>query len=166
MKGRILVIVIGIILIAGGIVAYQKIVLGKKVHYHAGFKVYVNGKLQDFGEGKYMSLLPCGESDGHNEQLEKAHLHDLVGTVVHVHRNGAKWKDLFQNINYKIDPSVISLVYINGRQEDEILNKSIEPYESVIILIGTYDPKKNYVKEAVTKQEIQSQEKKSESCGA
>ena len=77
------------------------------IHYHAGFKVYTDGQLEDFSQIKYMSVLACEVDEEieyeENDQLEKAHLHDEVGEVVHVEAEGAKWKDLFQNINYKFD---------------------------------------------------------------
>ena len=37
-----------------------------------------------------------------DKQLEKAHLHDLIGTVAHIHRENATWRDLFKNIGYSV----------------------------------------------------------------
>ena len=62
-------------------------------------------KLQDFSESKYMSLIVCEkEADEAKKtrgqiQIEKAHLHDNIGDVVHVEQKDAKWKDLFENIH-------------------------------------------------------------------
>lgn len=67
--------------------------LNKEVHFHAGFLVYVDGKLQDFSGDIYMSPNVCRKPDvrlsSEEEQMEKAHLHDGVGDVVHVHRKSA-----------------------------------------------------------------------------
>src|SRR4051812_30234652 len=74
----------------------------KELHYHAGFQVYENGKQKSFADIAYMHDKPCtgkkAEEEKEDEQIEKAHLHDLVGDVVHVHRENATWGDLFKNI--------------------------------------------------------------------
>src|SRR3989344_8557320 len=70
------------------------------VHFHAAFHLYENNSLKDFGEFKYMHISKCTEDQEHvdeDPQLEKAHLHDNIGDVVHVHRNNATWGDLFFN---------------------------------------------------------------------
>lgn len=136
-----------------------------KVHYHAGFQVYVDNKLQDFSGIKYMSIKPCGEEEKEheeNEQLEKAHLHDKVGDVVHVEAVGAKWKDLFINISYELNSSKQMTGYVNGRKTEDILEYPIKSYDSIIIFNGNADEK--LIKNAVTKQKIRDAEKKSETC--
>lgn len=159
------VVLVLLVAVTGGIYFYYQ-QSHASIHIHAGFKVYVDGTLVDFSNLKYMSLIPCGTNTGsENEQFEKAHLHDQVGTVVHVHRPGAKWKDLFQNIDYPLDTSQGIKAYINGKEVSDSLNTDIHAYDSVIILIGKYDKNKNYLKEAVTKKEIEKVEQKSETCG-
>src|SRR5688500_3050606 len=99
----------------------------EEIHYHAGFMVYIDGKLQDFSEAKFMSIAPCSEeSDSHQakskveEQLEKAHLHDNIGDVVHVHRKGAFWGDLFKNIGFEFPDKKLK-AFINGKPIADIL---------------------------------------------
>ena len=95
------------------------------VHYHAGFRVYIDGQLQNYSDYKYMNFVPCSEHDEkkskEEEQIERAHLHDGVGDVVHVHKAGANWGDLFKNIGVTL-PS-----------EPEILQQTIEPNSSIVI---------------------------------
>jgi hypothetical protein len=163
---RVATIIIFVILL-GWVIIYAYTKQHANIHIHAGFKVYIDGRLQDFSNLKYMSLIPCGDHSGpENEQFEKAHLHDQVGTVVHVHRNGAQWKDLFHNIDYSINTSAGIHAYINGEEVSDPLNADIKPYDSLILLVGKYDKNKNYLKEAVTKKEIQKEEQKSETCGS
>ena len=57
-----------------------------------------------------MHIEPCRDEEHEKEkkdakeiQLEKAHLHDMIGDVVHVHYKGTRWKDLFANLNYKVN---------------------------------------------------------------
>lgn len=141
-----------------------------EIHYHAGFKLFVDGIAQDFSDPKYMSIIPCGAHSEKNnpalEQIEKAHLHDQQGTVVHVHREGAVWGDLFTNISYFIDSQKPLRAFSGTEEVSSILLKPITPYESVIILVGTFDSNRNYFSEAVTQAEIKAAEKKSENCGS
>ena len=101
----------------------------EEVHYHAGFLVYVDGVKQDFSDTKYMHVEACDE-EGHeveeDEQLEKAHLHDGVGDVVHVHRNDATWKDLFTNIRYEFPSAQEVAGYVNGVRVENILKEPIK----------------------------------------
>lgn len=135
----------------------------KEVHYHAGFQIYVDGKLQDFSGAKYMLVKPCGkEEQDENEQLEKAHLHDGVGDVVHVEAEGVKWGDLFKNINFKFDRAKQMEGYANGEKIEDILTYPIKPYDSVVIFVGKSD--KKLLKSSVSKDRIIEIEKKTENC--
>jgi hypothetical protein len=124
------------------------------LHYHAGFRVYIDGQLQDYSDYKYMNFESCSLHDEKKsraeEQIEKAHLHDGVGDVVHVHRAGAIWGDLFNNIGVTL-PSDL-----------EILKQAIEPNSSIVITIG----KEIDNSEKVTLEHIKEVEAKSELCGA
>lgn len=183
MRKVILAILILLLAGAGGYFYYRNFVKPKAVHFHAGFKVYVDGKLMDFSDIKYMNIEPCKEHEGEfetrlrsvmqnfgeakeDEQIEKAHLHDFVGDIVHVHRSNAVWGDLFQNIKFRIDSSKPMLVYINGRIVDDVLDYSIHAYDSLVLIIGKHNRDiGNYLKTAVKKEHIEQTEKKSETCG-
>lgn len=141
----------------------------KEVHYHAGFLVYNEGKLVDFSDLKYMQVVPCtadGSEIHMDEQIEKAHLHDNIGNVVHVHREGAKWGDLFKNIKYNIPQSQDITAYKNGKPVKDILNTPIEPYDSIIISIGKERISEAKLKSPVTKKQILEAEKRTETCGS
>ncbi|OGK39727.1 hypothetical protein A3A74_04505 [Candidatus Roizmanbacteria bacterium RIFCSPLOWO2_01_FULL_35_13] len=166
MNKKLVILSLILLLILIGIFIYQKKKQSvKKIHYHAGFQVYVDNKLQDFSGIKYMSIKPCGEEEEgseENEQIEKAHLHDKVEDVVHVEAEGAKWKDLFTNINYKIKPNKNLTGYVNGKKIENILEYPIKSYDSIIIFSGNVDEK--LIKNAVTRKKIMDVEKKSEAC--
>lgn len=140
----------------------------KEVHLHAGFQVYVDGKLQDFSDIKYMHIEPCStdshKEENEDEQIEKAHLHDNVGNVVHVHREASMWNDLFTNINYPISKDFVG--YVNGERVDDILNQPITQYESVVFFEGNTDNVEKKLETRVTKEHIQTVEKQGESCGS
>jgi hypothetical protein len=139
-----------------------------EIHYHAGFLVYVDGKLQDFSDIRYMKINPCtveGEEEAHapeDEQIEKAHLHEEVGDVVHVHRFEAKWKDLFTNVNFAFPPGKTISGYREGTTVENILDAPIGANESVIIVVG--NPAGVNLNDYVTPEHIKDVESKSESC--
>lgn len=139
----------------------------ESVHYHAGFKVYIDGNLQDYTNYKYMNFVPCSEHDAkkskEEEQIEKAHLHDNVGDVVHVHRSGAKWGDLFRNIGVELSNNMELKGYINGIENEEIMKTPIKEYTTAIFLVGNSDVK--YANELVSETHIKEIEAKSELCG-
>ncbi len=168
----IIFICIFIILSILGMVINTKLFAPKKIHYHAGFVVFENDKRQDFSDVKYMHIKPCtvkgkdnteSESDEDN-QIEKAHLHDYVGDVVHVHREDVIWKDLFTNLKYNIDYAKAT-AYINGKEVKNFQDQEIQPYDSLIVFIGKNNIKE-HLSEGVNKSHIQSVEKKSEECGS
>jgi hypothetical protein len=150
--------------------AYSQKVSQKEpeIHLHAGFAVFENGKKVDFSDIKYMNVEPCTlhkseskETPEHN-QLEKAHLHDGVGDVVHVHREGAKWSDLFTNIGYPIDYSKVT-AYVNGEKVDDIKDFPIKAYDSVVFFVGSTEELP--LVQGITLDHIKEVESKSESCG-
>lgn len=149
-----------------GFFVYRKYFILTDIHYHAGFRVFVDGTLQDFSGPEYMSLTPCSnEGVQEDEQHEKAHLHDRNGHVVHVHRDGAVWRDLFVNINYPIEEKKPFVAYVNGKRISNLLDEPIQPYDTAIVLIGRSGNHAPYLKQAVTRKEIEEAEKKSENCG-
>ena len=168
---KILVAGIALIIIGIAFLLSQTVFKPKPVHFHAGFQVYADDKLQDFSNFKYMHQKPCTidgkpmEGEKEDEQMEKAHLHDQIGDVVHVHRAGAKWKDLFINIKYPMNENNIT-GYINGVKTENILDQKIEPYQSVVFFVGKHTDDKKYLEKAVKVDYIKKIEKKSEQCGA
>lgn len=139
----------------------------KKIHYHAGFVVFENGKKLDFSDTKYMFIKPCtvnGSDDNTSgdEQIEKAHLHDNVGDVVHIETKDAVWSDLFTNIKFPVDYLKVT-GYINGNLVLNFQEQPINPYDSLVLFIGKVDV--NLLKQGVTKEYIQNKENSSTTCG-
>lgn len=162
------VIIIFLLAIITGLILSQTIIKPKHIHIHAGFQVYLDGKLQDFSDFKYMHEKPCTidgkplEGARTDEQLEKAHLHDQTGDIVHSHRDNAVWRDLFINLKYPIDKDAV--VYINREKVEDFLSKKIKPYESAVIFLGKHTDDLKVLKNALKKDYILKIEKKSETC--
>ncbi len=137
-----------------------------KIHIHAGFLVYIDGKLKDFSSDNYMNIEFCSVSKTketpEETQIGKAHLHDHVGDVVHVHRTGAVWGDLFTNMHYAFPSGEPVVGYVNGQAVQNILIYPIRAYDTVIVVVG-----KNSgvdISKTVPKSHIIEVEKHSESC--
>jgi len=163
----LIIAIILFVLLYSAFLYVGKLLTPKKVHYHAGFVVFENDKKKDFSDFKYMRIKPClldqNQKDSKEDiQAEKAHLHDSVGDVVHIEGENALWRDLFQNIRYKLDYSK-AFTFINGSKVKNFENQKIQPYDSIVILIGSN--KSNHLQDAVPKNYIEEKAAKSVDCG-
>ncbi len=167
MKKILILFIIAVILLASSIVIFKKLLTPQKTHYHAGFVIFQNNKKLIFSDTQYMFLEPCVLNSKHEGspqdiQIEKAHLHDNVGDLVHIERTGAIWKDLFTNTRYPLNYAMTT-GYINGRQVNNYQFQSIKPFDSLVVFIGKNDPK--LLSQAVTKGYMIKIAKKSTTCG-
>lgn len=141
-----------------------------EVHFHAGFKVYVNGKVQDYSANKYMHLSPCSlvEPTEEEKQLpsERIHLHDNFGDVAHIHADHVTWRELFISLKITdiIDEDNASY-YVNGERIEDLLDKQVEEYESVEFIFGKEPAAEMRSLNQVTKERILNAESIVESCG-
>lgn len=86
------------------------------VHYHANFALYINGVRDKFNNpGFYEEVTACAEDDSNNPH-ERAHLHDELNDVIHIHAKAVTWGQLFNNLGYSI-----------GNQHLETLGKVFTP---------------------------------------
>jgi len=163
---------IGILLILAVIVVFKFIkradIPKEEVHYHAGFVVFNDGEKVDFSGSKYLSVFPCEIKGREKEktikevQIEKAHLHDGVGDVVHVEAENSKWGDLFTNLDYKIDYASVS-AYLNGNLTQDFFDLPITAYDSLVLIIGKADQK--LISQPVPRERIVQVENTSVECG-
>ena len=135
----------------------------KAVHLHAGFQIYMDEKLLDFSDYKYMSLIPCTDN-GKQDVHGKVHLHDGVGNIVHVHATHVTWGNLFTYLKFSIPPSKEVISYVNGKKVETIQNIDIKAYDSLVIIIGTHQNIADYLKKSLTKQDIKIAETKNGIC--
>jgi hypothetical protein len=156
----------GIILltIVGVIAGFKYFYRDQAVHYHAGFQIYVDDKLQDFSDYKYMSVVPCTD-DQHKEAVEsKVHLHDGVGNIVHVHAPGVVWGDLLKYLKFTVDPKKPVEAYVNEKKVNNIMTTPIYPYDSLVLIIGNHKDISQYLKKALNKKYILDKETSSGIC--
>jgi hypothetical protein len=129
--------------------------------------VFQNNNKLDFSDNKYMYIKPCTvngkDDDTHaNPQMEKAHLHDNVGDVVHIEAAGPVWKDLFTNIKFPVDENGAT-GYVNGKLVKPFLSAPIHPDDSLVVFIGEND--QSHLQEAATTAYIEEMGNKSNACG-
>jgi len=167
-RNTLIGVVAAAVLVLGGAFFYFFSPTSKEeaVHYHAGFQVYVDDKLQDFSDLKYMQVSPCGRVfRRENDQIEKAHLHDTIGDVVHVHRTGAVWGDLFKNLGFDVGKESEFVGYLNGNLQQDILLYPIIGNDSVVFFKGPIKDMNKKLQSRVTLDHIQEVEARSEDCG-
>jgi hypothetical protein len=166
-KTSLIFLIVCLSVFIGGSFVYKRLFPSPKVHYHAGFVVFQNNKKLDFSDNKYMYIKPCavnGKEDqtNVNPQMEKAHLHDNVGDVVHVEESGPVWRDLFINIKYSFTENDTT-GYINGKLVKPFLSVPIHPDDSLVVFIGEND--QSHLQDGVTSAYIEEMAKKSKACG-
>lgn len=80
----------------------------EQIHYHANFAVYMNGKRELFKSPMYYEEVSGSCGLGNDvKPAQRAHLHDNVNDVVHVHDHGVTWGDLFMNLGWAVGPDFI-----------------------------------------------------------
>jgi hypothetical protein len=169
LKGLVAVLAVGIVGAAGFFAFNKQTPPAEKIHIHAGFQVYRDGVKQDFSDMKYMKIEPCTTKEhkltAEEEQQERAHLHDQNGDIVHVHRKGATWGDLFKNIDYQLPKDKEVASYDGDQKIDNFLSTQVQAYQSVVIVIGDQSKAAEFAKGRVTVERIKEVEKLSEKCG-
>jgi hypothetical protein len=79
-----------------------------QVHYHANFAVYLNGQRQEFkGPQYYQEVAICSSTNDITIPQERAHMHDNINSVVHVHDHAVTWGQFFENLGWYIGPNFI-----------------------------------------------------------
>lgn len=79
-----------------------------RVHYHANFAVYINGQRELFkGQQYYQEVAICSSTNDITLPQQRAHMHDGVNSVVHVHDHAVTWGQFFENLGWYVGPDFI-----------------------------------------------------------
>ena len=98
-----------------------------KVHFHANFALYIDGKRDDFKSNVFYEEVQSCSADG-SDPRTRVHMHDEVNDVVHVHAKGVTWGHFFANLGYTLGNSSITtrtetlVDGVNGKKLTFILN--------------------------------------------
>lgn len=124
------------------------------VHYHANFVVYINGQREQFADPALYE--ESGASCSEEEQMtpmERAHMHDNVNDVVHVHDHAVAWGQFFTNLGWVVDAKVIETpsqtlmpdtshkisFVLNGQTMDNVSNRVIGDQDKLLVDYGGSD---------------------------
>jgi len=76
-------------------------------HYHANFAVYINGQREQFKGPQYYQEVAACAVHGTIQPAQRAHMHDNINSVIHVHDDGVTWNQFFNNIGWDLGPNFI-----------------------------------------------------------
>ena len=80
----------------------------EQVHYHANFAVYLNGSRDEFkGSQYYQSVEVCSVDRGVTIPEQRAHMHDNINSVIHIHDHATTWGQFFENLGWSIGSNYI-----------------------------------------------------------
>lgn len=71
-------------------------------HYHANFALYLNGKREQFKGPQYYKEVAACAIDGPIQPAQRAHMHDNINSLIHVHDDGVTWNQFFNNLGWDI----------------------------------------------------------------
>lgn len=123
------------------------------VHYHANFQVFINGVQETFQDPLYYQEIATCSKYNDIDPIHRAHMHDEVYDVVHVHAPAVTWGHFFENINVGDEPTSIrfgnsvysnnsekKVTYIlNGKILDSLVGQSIHSEDKLLINYGSED---------------------------
>jgi len=72
------------------------------VHYHANFDVYINGQRELFRGPTYYEEETACKVGNNITPADRAHMHDNIDDVIHVHDHAVTWEQFFNNIGWSI----------------------------------------------------------------
>jgi len=124
-----------------------------RTHYHANFAVYINGQREQFkGPTYYEETVACSAEEKITP-AERAHMHNDINDVIHVHDHAVTWEQFFNNIGWSIGPDFISTrgalyqnsgdsklhIILNGQDLTgiAITNRTIGDLDKLLVSYGT-----------------------------
>lgn len=165
-----LALIAGIFLGGYGVLTIVKSELASRpepdFHEHADFAMFLNGEQFDFSKQEFMSDKPCtvfqpnafgliqaAYAHGGAEHEEYgAHLHSSISSVVHVHRQGAKWHDFFEALGMEFSDTHFAdhqgnlyenngansfRFFVNGEEVEQLAEREIRDLDQVLITYGS-----------------------------
>lgn len=109
LKGRRALFALGLLLGAMAILVVRFFAyMPEHVHYHANFAVYSNGKREEFKAPQYyQEVAICSANRGVTIPQQRAHMHEDINSVIHVHDHAVTWGQFFENLGWYIGPDFL-----------------------------------------------------------
>lgn len=151
-KKQYLVVLLAFLLGAFWLFAVRFILIDtKETHYHANFAVFVDGERVPFDNFIYFEEVQSCFGGENQRPQDRAHMHDMVQHVVHVHDEAVTWGHFFSNIGVTVSDEVLinndtmyqennetSIVfYLNGEEVNSIYNRVIGDEDALLISVGS-----------------------------
>ena len=127
-------------------------------HYHANFAVYLNGKRDEFkGSQYYQSVAVCSAGRGITIPEQRAHMHDNINSVIHIHDHATTWGQFFENLGWNIGSDFVQTddgtfynasadaklhIFINGQDFTDLMsiaNTVIKDKDRLLVSYGVVD---------------------------
>lgn len=98
-------------------------------HYHANFAVYINGQREQFKGLQYYQEVAACAVHGAIQPAQRAHMHDNLNSVLHVHDEAVTWQQFFTNLGWTLGPDFI-------QTGDKVIHHEDETNKLHIVLNG------------------------------
>jgi len=120
-------------------------------HYHANFAVYVDGTKDPFDNFTFYEEVTACNPEYINEPTSRAHLHDNISHIIHVHDTAVTWGHFFANLEYSISKDALQTddgifidgqdgkqlrFILNGKEVGDVTNKLIESEDTLLVDYG------------------------------
>ncbi|HSX46111.1 MAG TPA: hypothetical protein VLG27_03865 [Candidatus Saccharimonadia bacterium] len=100
-------LLVGILVLLG--IRFFTYKLPDQVHYHANFVLFINGQREEFkGPQYYQEVAVCSSTNAITIPQERAHMHDNINNVIHVHDHAVTWGQFFANLGWTLGPNFIT----------------------------------------------------------
>ena len=90
----------------------------QQTHYHANFAVYINGQREQFKGPQYYEEVAACSASGPIQPAQRAHMHNNINSVIHVHDDGVTWQQFLNNLGWTLGPNFIQDNQQNMHVED------------------------------------------------
>lgn len=128
-------------------------------HYHANFAVYIHAVREEFEGPQYYEEVAACTANGPIQPAQRAHMHDSINSVIHVHDDGVTWQQFFNNIGWTLGPNFIQddkgnlylekgddklNIVLNGQNLTDITsiaNQTIKDRDRLLVSFGAIDSK-------------------------
>lgn len=145
----VLALLAGVLLLAAYRFAF--VPLPSPPHYHANFAIFVAGERVDLSADRYMEEVAACHAGASILPRQRAHLHENVPDVAHVHHEGVTWGHLMANLGLGLGKGYLALddgrvltagegrtlkLVLNERPQFEVHNQLIRSGDRLLVSFG------------------------------
>ena len=126
-----------------------------RIHYHANFEVFINGRQEQFKDNFYYESEGAAcTAEGNITPPDRAHMHDNINNVIHVHDHAVTYGQFFQNLGWAVNPRFVNTptqllladdthkvtFLVNGQPVPNIANQVIGDRDKLLVDYGSGSP--------------------------